>query len=317
LLYYCAEKILNRYLDNYGVFWTSDDEWFVSRTKAEEHQKQLDSGNPPQKDAPPRKLLGSVGGTPKKDAQPASKGSNSKALPVGSKNANDLQGKAALNAMRGYFMELEKKYNLPPGLLYAVAMTESAGKRFAVSEVGAQGPFQFMPPTAKAYGLKGDDVFDWYKSADAAAKMYGSLSKQFNGDLDKMLAGYNWGTGNMSKYGMKNMPKQTREYIPKVEKYREEELRERKAQGFLQSLSDVQARMNQPLVPNMDMQAANDFLSQTPRIQSMPMASVNNKTDITVGDINVFTTANTLTGNVTDGGEAIRTSLSQIIPSMS
>ncbi|BET96548.1 hypothetical protein [Xenorhabdus taiwanensis] len=48
----------------------------------------------------------------------------------------------------------------------------------------------------------------------------------------------------------------------------------------------------------------------------MPVASVNNKTDITIGDINVTTTSNTVKGTVSDAGQAARESLSQIIPSM-
>ncbi|PHM67883.1 transglycosylase SLT domain-containing protein [Xenorhabdus sp. KJ12.1] len=232
-------------------------------------------------------------------------------------NANKLKGQAALNAMRGYFMELEKKEGLPAGWLYGVAMAESSGNRFEVSKKGAKGPFQFMPPTAKAYGLKGNDVFDWYKSSDAAAKMYGDLSRQFKGDIDKMLAGYNWGTGNMSKFGMKNMPKETRDYIQRVRSYREKELQDRKAQGVVQSLSDFQARMNQPIIPNMDMTAPHEFLAQTEKIRSMPMAGATNNVKVDLnGDINVVTSANTITGTVTDAGEAARLSLSQIMTSM-
>ncbi|WP_446471165.1 transglycosylase SLT domain-containing protein [Xenorhabdus stockiae] len=235
----------------------------------------------------------------------------------GAPNANKLKGQAALNAMRGYFMELEKKEGLPAGWLYGVAMAESSGNRFEVSKKGAKGPFQFMPPTAKAYGLKGNDVFDWYKSSDAAAKMYGDLSRQFKGDIDKMLAGYNWGTGNMSKFGMKNMPKETRDYIQRVRSYREKELQDRKAQGVVQSLSDFQARMNQPIIPNMDMTAPHEFLAQTEKIRSMPMAGATNHVKVDLnGDINVVTSANTVTGTVTDAGEAARLSLSQIMTSM-
>nr|WP_276511100.1 transglycosylase SLT domain-containing protein [Xenorhabdus indica] len=215
-------------------------------------------------------------------------------------------------------MELEKKYDLPPGILYAIAMTESSGNRHLVSKVGAKGPFQFMPQTAAEYGLKGNDVFDWYKSGDAAARLVSNLSKEFNNDLDKMLAGYNWGSGRVRRQGMKNIPKETREYIPKVKKYRGEELQNRKAQGIAQSLSDLHSRINQPLVPNMDMEAFSNFLPNTHRIQSMPMAGATNNVKVDInGGINVVTSATTVTGTVTDAGEAARLSLSQIIPSMS
>ncbi|MBC8949377.1 lytic transglycosylase domain-containing protein [Xenorhabdus sp. TS4] len=245
-----------------------------------------------------------------------------KALPNAKKgNANELQGQAALDSMRGYFMELEKREGLDPGLLYGVAMAESSGNRFAIgpqTEYGkAKGPFQFIPQTAAAYGLKGDDVFDWYKSSDAAAKMLGNLSRKFKGDLDKELAGYNWGEGKMKRNGMEKMPKQTRDYIREVKKNMAKEQKDRKAQGIVQSLSDFQARMTQPLIPNMDMNAPHEFLAQTERIRNMPMAGATNNVKVDLnGDINVVTSANTVTGTVTDAGEAARLSLSQIMTSM-
>ncbi|PHM61183.1 hypothetical protein [Xenorhabdus ishibashii] len=72
--------------------------------------------------------------------------------------------------------------------------------------------------------------------------------------------------------------------------------------------------ISKPMVSNMP-NAGAEFLSQTQKINSMP-TTVSNKTDITIGDINVTTTANTVTGTVTDAGQAARESLSQIIPSM-
>ncbi|MBE8596863.1 hypothetical protein [Xenorhabdus sp. BG5] len=87
--------------------------------------------------------------------------------------------------------------------------------------------------------------------------------------------------------------------------------------NLAKNLSALSDTVSKPLIPNMDMNAPHDFLSQTQRIQNMPVANVNNKTDITIGDINVTTTASTVTGTVTDASEAARLSLSQIVPSMS
>ncbi|PLO71320.1 transglycosylase, partial [Klebsiella michiganensis] len=80
------------------------------------------------------------------------------------------KGKAFLQAMAGEFGALEGKYGLPAGLLSSVAATESGGDPFAVSPKGAKGPFQFMDGTARDLGLKGMDVYDPHKSADAAAR---------------------------------------------------------------------------------------------------------------------------------------------------
>ncbi|EMU8175687.1 lytic transglycosylase domain-containing protein [Klebsiella pneumoniae] len=126
------------------------------------------------------------------------------------------KGKAFLQAMAGEFGSLEGKYGLPAGLLSSVAATESGGDPFAVSPKGAKGPFQFMDGTARDLGLKGMDVYDPHKSADAAARYLRYLLDATGGDLEKALASYNWGLGNVQKKGMDNLPSETRNYVPKV-----------------------------------------------------------------------------------------------------
>lgn len=126
------------------------------------------------------------------------------------------KGKAFLQAMAGEFGALEGKYGLPAGLLSSVAATESDGDPYAVSPKGAKGPFQFMDGTARDLGLKGMDVYDPHKSADAAARYLRYLLDATGGDLEKALASYNWGLGNVQKKGMDNLPSETRNYVPKV-----------------------------------------------------------------------------------------------------
>lgn len=126
------------------------------------------------------------------------------------------KGKAFLQAMAGEFGTLEGKYGLPAGLLSSVAATESGGDPFAVSPKGAKGPFQFMDGTARDLGLKGMDVYDPHKSSDAAARYLRFLLDATGGDLEKTLASYNWGLGNVQKKGMDNLPSETRNYVPKV-----------------------------------------------------------------------------------------------------
>lgn len=97
------------------------------------------------------------------------------------------KGRAFLQAMTGEFGELEGKYGLPAGLLSSVAATESGGDPYAESKAGAKGLFQFMPGTAKDMGLKGRDVYDPHKSAEAAAKYLRWLMDATGGDLEKLL----------------------------------------------------------------------------------------------------------------------------------
>jgi hypothetical protein len=65
---------------------------------------------------------------------------------------------------------LERKYNLPSGYLARTRQIESAGGRKTYNaDSGAAGDFQFIPRTAKEYGLK--DPYNFEASADAAARL--------------------------------------------------------------------------------------------------------------------------------------------------
>src|SRR5712691_9819129 len=86
---------------------------------------------------------------------------------------------------------LEAQHALPAGLLTGIMRAESQGDRNAQNpESGAAGLFQFMPDTAREYRI---DPYDPQQAAPAAAKMLKSLYVKYDGDLDKTLAGYQWG----------------------------------------------------------------------------------------------------------------------------
>lgn len=108
--------------------------------------------------------------------------------------------------------ELEKQYGLPSGLLTSVMKAESAGNPNAVSPRGALGLFQFMPETAKQYGI---NPLDPEQAAQGAARMYGDLIRKY-GDIKSALAAYNWGQGNVDRKGTQNAPAETQNYIEKV-----------------------------------------------------------------------------------------------------
>ena len=137
-------------------------------------------------------------------------------LPEVKRPQASAQGKVLLDWMQPMFNQLESLYRLPEGLLKSVAITESGGNQFATSGAGAKGLFQFMDGTARDMGLRGNDVFDPMKSAEAATKYLSQLLTRNGGDLSKALASYNWGIGNVQRYGMDLMPQETRNYIPKV-----------------------------------------------------------------------------------------------------
>jgi len=109
---------------------------------------------------------------------------------------------------------LEKAYGLPAGLLGRVWKAESNEGQDMLSPAGAQGHFQFMPSAAKDYGLQ--DPNDFNTSADAAARYYRNMLKKYGGDARMAAAAYNWGPGNLDRYGIGAAPAETRGYMDKV-----------------------------------------------------------------------------------------------------
>lgn len=68
------------------------------------------------------------------------------------------------------YSELERRYGLPQGYLVPVRRVESAGGRNVYNpKSGAAGDFQFIPRTARAYGLT--NPYDPVASAEAAARL--------------------------------------------------------------------------------------------------------------------------------------------------
>lgn len=93
--------------------------------------------------------------------------------------------------VRQITLEVERKYGLPEDTLYKMAGIESGYRPDAKSPVGAQGWFQFMPATAKEYGLT--DPSDLPSAADAAGRKMRDLMKKHGGNLDYALVDYNGG----------------------------------------------------------------------------------------------------------------------------
>jgi membrane-bound lytic murein transglycosylase D len=120
------------------------------------------------------------------------------------------------------------QYGLPRELKY-VAVIESNLKTGATSWVGAAGPWQFMPATARQYGLVVnayvDERRDYVKSTHAAARYLLNSYKVYH-DWLLVLASYNGGLGNVNKAirnsGSKNfwslqyyLPGESRNYVKK------------------------------------------------------------------------------------------------------
>jgi hypothetical protein len=138
---------------------------------------------------------------------------------------------ARLSSYRGSLGPILMEERVPVELL-AVAHVESGFSPTALSPKGARGIWQFMPSTARRYGLAVDGLVDERThpehSTRAAARYLRDLYAQF-GDWKLALAAYNAGEGRvwsvirrtgvrdfdeMARRGL--LPAETIRYVPKV-----------------------------------------------------------------------------------------------------
>jgi hypothetical protein len=129
-----------------------------------------------------------------------------------------------------YFPEIEQKLRalrLPQDLKYVV-LVESDLRLRARSSAGAQGPWQFMAPTAQRFQLKTndniDERLDFGASTDAALRYLKELYQIFR-NWALALAGYNVGEGRVQKelaaQGVKDyyhlsLPEETERYVHRI-----------------------------------------------------------------------------------------------------
>lgn len=117
-----------------------------------------------------------------------------------------------------------------PTELAAVVLIESGGQITALSPKGARGIWQFMPDTARRYGLRvelgTDERLDVLKSTRAAARYLSDLYRRF-GNWPLALAAYNAGEDAVGRAVDKArradfasirslLPFETRNYVPAV-----------------------------------------------------------------------------------------------------
>lgn len=127
--------------------------------------------------------------------------------------------------------ELEQR-NMPTEITL-LPFIESAYNPMALSSARASGMWQFIPSTGRLYKLKQDGWRDERRDIIAstnAALDYLNNIYEMHGDWHLALASYNWGEGAVKRaieknlarglptdYLSLNMPKETRNYIPKLQ----------------------------------------------------------------------------------------------------
>ena len=221
---------------------------------------------------------------------------------------NKINAKDTVSNADSRLSAVSQKYGIPQHMLYSVWAQESRkGNMKKSSAAGAKGHFQFMPGTAKAYGISGRE-WDFDASSDAAARYFQWLLRHYGGDHNKALAAYNWGNGNLDKaikrYGndwLSHAPKETQGYVNSINKMMAYKgrggmmSRPLGGQAVAQNLSNQQGRIN------ASRGAANPH-----------NVSNTQNTQITVnGGINVQTSASTVRGNVQDAMDGLNSRAGQ------
>lgn len=134
-----------------------------------------------------------------------------------SKTVNALQLWRAPAQYAATIAAAEARHGLPPTLLERLLYQECRYRQDIISgatksPAGALGIAQFMPATAKEFGI---DPLNPDQAINAAGKYVRQLFNKF-GNWTEALAAYNWGQGNVSRKGLANAPRETRNYYGQI-----------------------------------------------------------------------------------------------------
>jgi tape measure domain-containing protein len=110
--------------------------------------------------------------------------------------------------------EAAAKYAVPVDLVKAVAKTESNFDQGAVSSKGGRGVMQLMPATAERFKV---DPNDLRQNVQGGTEYLRVLLDKYKGDVTRALAAYNWGEGNVDKFGLSRIPEETKKFIEKIQ----------------------------------------------------------------------------------------------------
>ena len=127
--------------------------------------------------------------------------------------------------VRAAGIEAARKNGLDPAHYLALLQVENGGHR-NVSPVGAFGPSQLMPETARGLGVAtsvDDPNYDWHQNLNAGARYYKQLLGRFHGDYGVADAAYNAGPNSAAvgqfaqTHNIATLPKETRDYVGNIE----------------------------------------------------------------------------------------------------
>jgi len=117
------------------------------------------------------------------------------------------------------------RHDVEPELVHAVVRAESGYNDQAVSRAGAMGLMQLMPGTADMVGVR--DAFEPAQNVEGGTRYLRMMLDRFGNDLSLAIAAYNAGPGAVENYGGVPPYRETRDYLQRVLRFREEFIQNR------------------------------------------------------------------------------------------
>lgn len=120
----------------------------------------------------------------------------------------------AAGISKEFLQQLSAEHGVPLEMILAVIQQESGGNPSAKSPAGALGLMQLMPGTAADLGVQ--NALDPRQNVTGGVKYLARMLKMFDGDVQKALAGYNAGPGNVQRYGGIPPFQETQHYVRNI-----------------------------------------------------------------------------------------------------